>query len=212
MRPTQSECKKRILSDVIPLFAKSGYDRVTMREIAAKARITAGSLYHHFPSKQELYLEAMKQAFTDSTRRLTEALSADRPPADRLRNLVFRFCKQLQKDRVFSRLIHREILDGNEKRFRMIVDQVFKEFFSEITRMCKELAPMFDPYLLAISVVALAAYHYQITPIRKYLPGGRPTYDNPEIVAQHIITLLMNGIRPRSHVGIGKKFQGDQSA
>jgi AcrR family transcriptional regulator len=212
MRPTQLECKKRILSDAVPLFAKSGYDRVTMRQIAAKARITAGSLYHHFPSKQDLYLEAMKQVFTDRTRRLTEALSEDGRPADRLRNLVFRFCKQLREDRIFSRLIDREILDGNEERFRMIADKVFKEFFAEMTRLCKELAPRFDPYLLAISIVALAAYYYQITPIRKYLPGGRPSYDDPEIVAQHIVTLLFNGVGHKPHVGIGKKRKGDPSA
>ncbi|MBU0697886.1 MAG: TetR/AcrR family transcriptional regulator [Proteobacteria bacterium] len=47
MRPTNSECKQRILSDVIPIFAKMGYNQVTMREIAAKAGIAPGSLYHH---------------------------------------------------------------------------------------------------------------------------------------------------------------------
>jgi AcrR family transcriptional regulator len=212
MRPTQPECKKRILSDVIPLFAEAGYNQVTMREVAAKAGITAGSLYHHFPSKQDLYLEAMKQAFTDRTRRLTEALSADALPAERLHNLVFRFCRLLRQDRVFSRLIHREILDGNDKRFQMVVDEVFRDFFSAMTRLCNELTPEFDPHLLAISIVALAAYHYQITPIRKYLPGNRPKYDDPGTVARHILSLLFGGIGSPQNAVHAETPQGDPSA
>ena len=165
-----------------------------MRQIAAKVKITAGSLYHHFPGKQELYMAAMKQAFTDRTHTFTETISADAPPDQRLRNLISMFCKDLQEDKVFLKLIHREILDGNKKRLHMVVDEVFKDFFAELVVLCRELNPAYDPFLLAISILSLSAYHYQLTPIRKFISGSRPEHDNPKIVARHIVTLLLNGI------------------
>jgi len=194
MRPTKSECKQRILSDVIPLFAEMGYGRVTMREIAAKARMTPGALYHHFSGKQDLYLAAMKQAFAGRARLVMKALSVDASPTERLRNLIYQLCTELSRDRVFTRLIHREILDGDQKRLRLVVDQVFRDVFSGIVVLCRELAPSFDPFLLGISIISLAVHYYQIAGMRKFLPGSWPEHDAPEIVAQHIVRLLLEGI------------------
>jgi TetR/AcrR family transcriptional regulator len=194
MRPTNSECKSRILSDVIPLFAEKGYDQVTIREIATRAGITPGALYHHFSGKQELYLAAMKQAFADRARHVTESLSIDASPIERLRNLIYRFCVQLSRDTVFTRLIHREILEGDEERLRLVVDEVFRDVFSAVLLLCREMNTSFDPFLLVISIISLTVHHYQIARLRKFFPGSRPEHDDPQIVARHIVTLLLEGI------------------
>jgi len=191
MRPTNPECRFRILSDVIPLFAAKGYDQVTMREIAACAGITPGTLYHHFSGKQELYLAAMKQAFAGRARHVTESLSIEAPPIDRLRRLIYRLCVELSKDRVFTQLIHREIFNGDEKRLRLVVDEVFRDVFLSVLALCRQLTSGLDPFLLAISIISLTAYHYQIANIRKFLPGSRPEHDDPEVVAQHIVNILL---------------------
>lgn len=208
MRPTKSECRDRILSDVIPLFAEKGYSRVTMREVAARAGITPGSLYHHFSGKQALYLAAMKQAFADRARNVTEALAGDAAPIERLHNLIFRFCRQLSRDPVFTRLIHREILDGDNKRLQVVVDTVFRDVFSGVIRLCREIAPTFDPFLLSMSIISLTVHHYQIAGLRKFLPGSRPEHDSPEIVASHIVRLLLEGIGPRRDART-ETLQGD---
>jgi len=194
MRPTKSECKQRILSDVIPLFAEMGYSAVTMREIAAKARMTPGALYHHFSGKQDLYLAAMKQAFAGRSRLITKALSIEAPPVERLRSLIYQLCAELSRDRVFTRLIHREILDGDQKRLRLVVDQVFRDVFSGIVILCRELAPSFDPFLFGISIISLTVHHYQIAGMREFLPGSWPEHNAPEIVSRHIMRLLLEGI------------------
>ena len=167
---------------------------MTMREIAARAGITPGALYHHFSGKQELYLSAMQQAFSGRARHVSESLSINAPPVERLRSLVFRFCTQLSRDRVFTRLIHREILDGDEKRLRLVVDNVFKDVFYGVLLLCREMDTAFDPFLLAVSIISLTVHYYQIAGIRKVLPGNRPEHDDPEIAARHIMTLLLEGI------------------
>ena len=44
------------------LFAEKGFGQVSMRELAAHVGLTAGSLYHHFPSKQDLLYDLTKAA------------------------------------------------------------------------------------------------------------------------------------------------------
>jgi AcrR family transcriptional regulator len=46
--------RKRILEGAYKLFRRRGYSRVTMDDIAAEARLTKRTLYHHFNSKDQL--------------------------------------------------------------------------------------------------------------------------------------------------------------
>ncbi|MGL6198488.1 MAG: TetR/AcrR family transcriptional regulator [Lachnospiraceae bacterium] len=47
--------KEEILIESLRLFAHSGYDGVTMRDIAGKVGIRQSSLYKHFVGKQEIF-------------------------------------------------------------------------------------------------------------------------------------------------------------
>ena len=51
-----AETRQRILEIARAAFAFGGYDGSTNRELAAKAGITSGALYHYFGSKLDLYL------------------------------------------------------------------------------------------------------------------------------------------------------------
>jgi AcrR family transcriptional regulator len=51
-----AETRQRILEIARSAFAFGGYDGSTNRELAAKAGITSGALYHYFGSKLDLYL------------------------------------------------------------------------------------------------------------------------------------------------------------
>jgi AcrR family transcriptional regulator len=46
--------RKRILEGAYKLFRRQGYSRVTMDNIAAEARLTKRTVYHHFTSKDQL--------------------------------------------------------------------------------------------------------------------------------------------------------------
>lgn len=196
MRPEHPKNKSDILEKAIPLFAKSGFTGVSMRQIAKAIGMNAASLYHHFPDKQTLYVQAVQQAFASREFVLSEVLSMKIPVQEKLYLFIKRICDFMQNDPDFSRLIHREMLDGNgdETRLQLLAGQVFHNFFSAVISLAQELAPDKDPHLLAMSIFGLVAYHYQTMPIRIFLPGGKPKHNDSEIISSHVISLLLQGL------------------
>jgi len=51
--------RNRILEAAVECFAQHGYDGAGVAEICRRASVTKGGFYHHFPSKQALFLELM---------------------------------------------------------------------------------------------------------------------------------------------------------
>jgi AcrR family transcriptional regulator len=73
-RQEYSEATQRALLDsATRLFAKHGFDRTSLDEVAARARVTKGAVYHHFSSKQSLF-EAVADEMEQQT--LTAILDA----------------------------------------------------------------------------------------------------------------------------------------
>lgn len=50
---------KTILSTALALFSQNGYDATSVSEICQKAKVSKGAFYHHFSSKQALFLALM---------------------------------------------------------------------------------------------------------------------------------------------------------
>ena len=59
----EAELREKILSAARLLFARRGYEAVTMREIGRKIGYTATALYYHFPDKAALLLELCETDF-----------------------------------------------------------------------------------------------------------------------------------------------------
>lgn len=73
-RPGRSGSREKILSAAREHFARSGYDRATLRGIAADARVDPALVRHYFGSKHGVFLAAMRIPFDPA--RLIEALAA----------------------------------------------------------------------------------------------------------------------------------------
>ena len=56
--PRRSEdTRERILQAAAEAFAENGYDATGVAEICQRAGVSKGAFYHHFPSKQALFLD-----------------------------------------------------------------------------------------------------------------------------------------------------------
>jgi AcrR family transcriptional regulator len=70
------------------VFQRKGYHGATMADIAAEVNLTAGSLYHHFPSKEELLAAVLDTGLNQITGVVRAVVGGDGSPADKLRGIV----------------------------------------------------------------------------------------------------------------------------
>jgi TetR/AcrR family transcriptional regulator len=72
------ERRAAVLQAACVIFGRGTYRSTTTAEIAKHAGVTEPVLYRHFPSKRDLYLACLEEAWQD-TRKLWDAAVADEP-------------------------------------------------------------------------------------------------------------------------------------
>jgi AcrR family transcriptional regulator len=73
-----------LLDCAAQLFRQKGYERTTVRDIAAEVGIQSGSIFHHFSTKEDILKAVMSEALVYFTQRLGEAIEAAESPAEKL--------------------------------------------------------------------------------------------------------------------------------
>ena len=179
-------------------FAKKGDPGVSMRDLAKSVNLGVSAIYHHFPDKKTLYLEAIQYGFSNKALAFTEVWQSESSAEDKLGLFVTCLVEMMLADEDFNRLIQRELLEADEDRMKLLAEGVFKTQFSELMKLVTQLAPDKDAHLAAVSVLGLVRYHLEILPLRKFLPGHKSEHERPAIIAGHVVNLLLNGLKVKS--------------
>ena len=81
--------KVAILRAAVTVMGEDGYEGASMRDMATRAGVSVAALYYHFPSKHDLLLEFLDEAYDVILRRVDRRLIAAEPTATaRLDELV----------------------------------------------------------------------------------------------------------------------------
>ncbi|MCI4568470.1 TetR/AcrR family transcriptional regulator [Lysobacter sp. CFH 32150] len=88
--PARLTDRKRaaILDAAVAEFRQSGYEATSMDRIAASAGVSKRTVYNHFPSKEALFAQILKQLWERSVEGLDLAYRSDRPLRTQLLELV----------------------------------------------------------------------------------------------------------------------------
>lgn len=87
------------------LFAESGYQGTTIRDIAERADILSGSLYHHFESKESIVDEIMRAYWSDLFDEYQRVLQADLDSASQICEMIATSVRMLQQHGPATRIL-----------------------------------------------------------------------------------------------------------
>jgi AcrR family transcriptional regulator len=76
--------REELIAAAAKIFSARGYQGASLREICAAAGILAGSMYHHFRSKEDLFVSVHAQGFLHLNEVVDRALEGKTEPWDRL--------------------------------------------------------------------------------------------------------------------------------
>ena len=80
--PALPDGGEQILNSAARLFCRLGYAAVSLRDVAAEAGVTTGSLYHHFRSKDDLVRELLDRGHKQILREVQTAIQSDHAQAN----------------------------------------------------------------------------------------------------------------------------------
>jgi AcrR family transcriptional regulator len=85
---SREDVRERILDSTDRLLARYGYTKLTMDDLAREAGIGKGTIYLHFPAKEEVVLSHIDRIVEAVKHELRAIAAADEPHAMRIRRML----------------------------------------------------------------------------------------------------------------------------
>ncbi|MGD2176967.1 MAG: TetR/AcrR family transcriptional regulator [Anaerolineae bacterium] len=90
------ETRSNILAAAAAGFAEQGYDGTTVAEICRRADVSKGAFYHHFTSKQDLFLELLERWLAVLDEQLEELRTEEASVPEELLDMSKMICQVFQ--------------------------------------------------------------------------------------------------------------------
>lgn len=193
------ETRTAILQSAARLFASKGYAAISIRDVAADVGVTPANLYYHFKDKEQLVRATLVHVFAERTSPMDALLAEPSTSDHKLQVVVGWFVGLIFTDEVFSRLLFRELLDGDKERLEYLSKTVFERPFGLFTSLTTDFAPKADPVLLAVSIVGVVLGHFQLSGALPHLPGGKAEHADPAVITRHVLALLRYALKAEPH-------------
>lgn len=184
-----AEKRQDILQAATELFTERGYDKSSIRELAARAGVSSASLYHHFRSKYAVFVSLIEGAMDLHFAGLDEALRDYDAPDDQLRH-VFRNHLRIHLGHPEVRLVAGDFspLHGPELDEFIAQRDRYEHAIQEIVVRGQQ-AGVFDVADPKLAVAAALGAANEVD--RWYRPGGRLS---AEEVTEGIVAFIMRGL------------------
>lgn len=185
VRGVQEGRRQVLVNEAARLFGSKGYHNTSMRDIAAAVGILPGSLYHHFPSKEALFVEVYAQGVSQIGQAVNDAVARHTEPWARLEaacaaHLQTLLIKDSFAAAVIQPLLHLSIADLPMRAELVELRDRYEDVFERLVAALP-LRPGADRRAFRLGL--LGAMNWSLA---WYRPGG----DSPATVARKLLSLL----------------------
>lgn len=179
--------REHLLAVAVREFNRKGFARTSIRDIAQAAGIQPGSVYYHFPSKDELFIAAHSAGMRQAAHAVELAIAACRDPWERLETACTVHIRHLISGNDLTVWTGASLFLFNspemQKQLRTERDR-FEAIYRRLIAALP-LSPDIDRSLLRLQL--LGAINWTRT---WYRPGKR----TPGDIARHLIRALRTGV------------------
>jgi len=131
----QPDKRKVILDAAVRVFARSGYHRARVGDIAAEAGVAHGLLYHYFASKEDVLRTIFRENWGELLERFRAVESADEPADEKLEGVAKILLRTWRNDPHLVTVMVREVA-----RSRLLQEEVegVGEAFAIVQRIVEQ--------------------------------------------------------------------------
>jgi TetR/AcrR family transcriptional regulator len=193
----------RILAVAEKLFAEQGFDAVSMNAIAESAGVSKANVFHHFTSKNALYISVLHNACRAAVQHLDDLSKDDAPLAERLPQFARAHLENLLEHTQVTRLMLRELLSDNPRQGQELAEKVYGEKFSRFVAILRagqqagELRTDIDPAMVATVLLGANVFFFQSRDVLRHFPDVNFIQD-PLRYSTMLADILLRGILPAS--------------
>lgn len=132
--------RKELLSKCFDLFAEQGYGLITMRQIAQGLKVSTGTLYHYFPSKEAIFEQLMESMAQQDISQVIETLKDTETVGERI-EIAFAFIEE-KRDRFEKQTLlmadyyqHQQRQKGTRSKVIQQIEEQIKELFMNVMKI-----------------------------------------------------------------------------
>ncbi len=199
--PASSDTVERILAAAESLFAEHGFDAVSMSAIGEAAGVSKANVFHHFISKNDLYLAVLRNACRDATQHLDDLGNDQETLAERPPQFARAHLENLLEHGQVARLMLRELLSDNPRHGQELAEKVYGEKFSRFVAILRagqqagELRADIDPAMVATMLIGANVFYFESREALRHFP--EVTFSQqPERYSTMLADILLHGILP----------------
>jgi AcrR family transcriptional regulator len=104
--------KERLLKEGLAIARRSGLRAITVRGVAARARVNLGSFVYHFGSRETFVAQLLERWYAPLLAEMQIAVDIERPPLERLREMLLQFVDWVRTNSVFMAHIVMDAASG----------------------------------------------------------------------------------------------------
>ena len=205
----------RTLDAALELFSSRGFGATSMREIAEKAGLSVGNVYHHFPSKEAIFqrlLDRYWEQVLDPELALNRVFArADFP--DDLEEMAAAIEEVVERFRPYILLIYVDVIEFQGEHIHAFYSGMagrFQEIYGERFRARREAGEIADDVDPMVAVMVATRWLFYFFTVEKCFGVPMHFGMSPDEAVREFIRLLRKGLRPRTGEPASAADQDDE--
>jgi TetR/AcrR family transcriptional regulator, regulator of cefoperazone and chloramphenicol sensitivity len=208
------DTRSRLIEAAAAIFAVSGYQAATTRQICIRAGANAAAVNYHFGDKLGLYKAVLRSFIGRQEAHVEERALAAMPPELALRSFIRAMFESLVGPDAadqYTRVMAHEIVEPTPG-LAMVVDQIIKPrahlLCNIVARLTANPARSLQVRLAAHSIMAQIVHYMHARPVIKLLwPRWRMSAAARRQIVEHVTNFSLAGLRGAAktrHGGAGR--------